>query len=457
MSNCEELYQSRVKIQPRKVSGRYQTLRNITRWLTLGVYFILPWLKWDNKNLILFDVSERKFHIFWYTFWPQDFFFLTLLLIVAALALVFITTLAGRLWCGYACPQTVWTNIFMWVEYLIEGDRNKRLRLDNSHLSIKKLAKRATTHTLWLLIAFLTALTFGGYFQPIGDLIVKVQLFHLTAWDTFWIAFFTLATYLNAGWMREQVCVYMCPYARIQSVMLDTSTLVISYDAKRGENRGSRKKTADPKALKLGDCIDCHQCVQVCPTGIDIREGLQLECIGCAACIDACDSVMDKMNYPRGLVRYATQNNLDQKPTRFLRPRLVIYGLLLISTTLLLTYLLATRIPLRLDIFRDRTTLYRETAEGLIENTYLLKVMNMSQKNHVYHIKINAPIQFNYIGKKTVFIKEGALASFPITLSIEPEKIKQRNTTVTFVIETENQLTDKVNTISRFIAPLERK
>lgn len=452
----EALYQSRVKIQPRHVTGRFQTIRNYTRWITLSIYFLIPWIKWDRKHVILFDVHHRKFHILSYTFWPQDLFLLVLLALLAALALFFFTTLAGRLWCGYTCPQTVWTKIFLWIEYMTEGDRNKRIRLDKSKLSVDKLVKRTVKHGLWLLVAFATAFTFGGYFQPINTLISKMFSFQLTHWDMFWIGFFTIATYLNAGWMREQLCMYICPYARIQSVMFDEDTLVISYDKERGESRGGRKKDVDHHALGLGDCIDCDQCVQVCPTGIDIRDGLQMECIGCAACVDVCDTVMDKMHYPRGLVRYATASALSHKKTSIVRPRLIIYGALLVAVSVLLSYLLITRIPLQLDIIKDRTHLYQETAEGLIKNTYQLKILNMSQFPHRYEIGVDAPKVFNYLGPKSIEVEAGEIVNVPVALTIDPEKVKRKNVTVAFQIEAEDDPALRVETESRFIAPLEK-
>ncbi len=455
MSSSEDLYQKRVKIQPRNVSGFFQDIRYYTRWFTLVIYFILPWLTWNKKNLILFDVPHRQFHVFWYTFWPQDFFMLVLLVLIAALALFFFTTLAGRLWCGYTCPQTVWTKVYMWIEYIVEGDRNKRIKLDNSKITLEKITKRFAKHSLWLLMALATAITFGGYFQPIMLLIAKLVHFQLTHWDFFWVAFFTSATYLNAGFMREQLCMYICPYARIQSVMYDSDTLVISYDENRGEGRGARKKATDYKSKGLGDCIDCFQCVNVCPTGIDIRNGLQMECIGCAACIDACDGVMDKMNYPRGLVRYATENSLANKKTMIMRPRLIIYGILLVGVIAILSYLLITRVPLRLDITRDRIHLYRETPEGLIENNYILKIMNMSQQTNHYLIKLENPTNYKYIGPHEIKVKAGQIINLPVALTIDPGDVKTKNTKIVFSAHIKQSKNISVETESRFIAPLE--
>ena len=446
----EALYQKREKIQPRYVDGYYQQLRRYTRWLTVGIYFILPWLRWAGHPLILFDVHNRKFYIFSYTFWPQDLFLLVLLILIAALTLFFFTTLAGRLWCGYTCPQTVWINIFIWIEYQLEGDRNKRIKLDKSPWGAEKIIKRGSKHTLWLLFAFITALTLGGYFQPIYLLIDKILHWQQSGWDTFWIVFFTLATYVNAGWMREQICLYMCPYARFQSVMYDQKTLIIAYDVDRGEPRGARKKNIDPKSKGLGHCIQCQKCVQVCPTGIDIRDGLQMACIGCAACIDVCDDVMQKMHYPKGLIRYQTGES-GKNMQSLLRPRLVTYGVLLISLVLLLSYLLIERTPLRLDVIRDRNQLYSVTTEEQIKNTYLLKVMNLTQQRKHYQISVSSPIQSTFVGAKKITLLPGEIANLPVSLLIDEDLLKQPKTNIAFkVCEISNEK-QCVITESRFI------
>ena len=308
--NPDTLYRKEPKIYPRQVKGRFARLRVIAVWVLLGLYYLLPWINVAGKHSVLFDLPARKFYILGFTFWPQDFVFLALLLIAAGLTLFFVTALAGRLWCGYACPQTVWTETFIWIERLVEGDRAKRMKLDKAGWTAEKISRKSLKHFLWVAFAAWTGFTFVGFFSPIRELGQSVVTFSLGPWETFWIIFYSVATYGNAGFLREQVCKYMCPYARFQSAMFDKDTLIISYDEGRGEPRGGRKRSDDPKEKGLGDCIDCTLCVQVCPTGIDIRDGLQYECIACAACIDACDSIMDRMNYPRGLVRYTTENAL---------------------------------------------------------------------------------------------------------------------------------------------------
>lgn len=322
-----DLYKKREKIYTRKIEGFFQKIRMYTGWPLLLGFYIMPWLQWDGRQAMLFDLPARKFHVLGLTFWPQDMSMLAFVLIIAAFALFLVTALFGRVWCGYTCPQTVWTSMFMWAEQKAEGTPNQRRKLDEGPMSFEKVRRKALKHTMWMVIAFGTGFTFIGYFSPIYDLGFKVFSFDLSLMEFAWITFFTMATYINAGWMREQVCLHMCPYARFQSVMFDRDTLIVSYDAARGETRGSRKKSADPKALGLGDCIDCELCVQVCPTGIDIRNGLQYECISCALCIDACASIMDKMGYEKGLIRYTTENELEGKTHHLLRGRVIGYVL----------------------------------------------------------------------------------------------------------------------------------
>ena len=314
------------RVYTRAVEGLFQRIRLYLAWPLLLGFFLLPWLNWGERQAVLFDLPARKFYIFGITFWPQDFPLLAWGLMIAAFALLAVTVFAGRVWCGYTCPQTVWTQIFMWVERLTEGSRNQRIKLDKRALSVDKTVRKATKHSLWLLISLATGLAFIGYFSPVRSLVPEVFSAQSSLMEYAWVVFFTLATYINAGWMREYVCLHVCPYARFQSVMFDSDTLIVSYDEARGEPRGARKHGVDPAEAGLGDCIGCQLCVQVCPTGIDIRNGLQYECIACALCIDACDGVMDEMGYQPGLIRYTTENSLAGKPTHIMRPRLWVYG-----------------------------------------------------------------------------------------------------------------------------------
>ncbi len=379
------LYVSEKKVQPRTVHGWFAAWRWALVWLTQILYYGLPWLEWNGRQAMLFDLASRRFYVLGLVLHPQDVIYLAGLLILSAFGLFFFTAVAGRLWCGYACPQTVYTEIFMWVERRFEGDRHARLKLDAAPWSAAKLARKVGKQAVWLGVGLWTGFTFVAYFTPARALLAEATSFSLSPWETFWILFYGFATYGNAGYMREQVCKYMCPYARFQSAMFDKDTLVISYDPLRGEPRGSRPRGAPPASVGKGDCVDCTLCVQVCPTGIDIRQGLQYECIGCAACIDACDGVMDKMKYPRGLIRYTTQRGIEQQlPTaamwrRIARPRILVYGALLLAVGTVFVVSLATRAPVRADVVRDRGAMSRIVGEGDIENVYRVQLMNATE------------------------------------------------------------------------------
>ncbi|MBI3369668.1 MAG: cytochrome c oxidase accessory protein CcoG [Burkholderiales bacterium] len=388
------LYAKQTKIYPRSVRGWFARWRWALVWLTQLLFYGLPWLPWNGRQAVLFDLGARRFYIFDLVLYPQDFIYLTGLLVVSAYALFFCTALAGRLWCGFACPQTVYTEIFLWVEHRTEGERGARMKLDAGPWTWNKLWRKGAKHAAWLSIGLWTGFTFVGYFTPIHTLWAEAFTLGFGPWEWFWVNFYGLATYGNAGFLREQVCKYMCPYARFQSAMFDRDTMIVSYDAARGDPRGTRARNADLAAAKLGHCIDCGLCVHVCPVGIDIRDGLQYECIACTACIDACDGVMDKMKYPRGLIRYATENGLEGKWSRaqmfrrVLRPRVLIYGtvLLLIATGLATS--LALRHPLKVDVVRDRMSLARLVDDGWIENVYRLQLMNATEHARRYRIGV---------------------------------------------------------------------
>ncbi|MDP2007637.1 MAG: cytochrome c oxidase accessory protein CcoG [Rubrivivax sp.] len=386
------LYQKQKKIYARAVSGWFAGWRWALVWLTQIVFYGLPWLQWNNRQAVLFDLGTRRFYIFDLVLYPQDFIYLTGLLIVSAYSLFLFTAVAGRLWCGFACPQTVYTEIFMWVERHLEGDRMQRMKLDAGPWTATKFLRKGGKHLIWVAIGLWTGLTFVGYFTPIQSLAPAALAFGLGPWETFWVLFYGFATYGNAGWMREQVCKYMCPYARFQSVMFDKDTLIISYDAERGEPRGTRGRKTDLKAANLGSCIDCGLCVQVCPTGIDIRNGLQYECIGCTACIDVCNGVMDKMQYPRGLIRYDTQSAMEQHLgrssvlRRILRPRVLVYTAVLVLICSALFASLWMRSPFKVDIVRDRGVLARVVENGWVENVYGLQIMNATEQVQRYRI-----------------------------------------------------------------------
>ena len=388
------LYQAHKKVYPRSVTGLFAKWRWFFVFATQIFFYGMPWLQWGSRQAMLFDLEARRFYIFGLVLYPQDVIYLTAILIISALALFLFTAVAGRQWCGYACPQTVYTEIYLWIERKIEGDRAARMRLDAAPLSAAKFGRKALKQSVWIAVGLWTGFTFVGYFTPIRELALHVLHWDLGAWEIFWIFFYGFATYGNAGFMREQVCMYMCPYARFQSAMFDKDTLVVTYDAKRGEPRGGRSKKADPKALGLGDCVNCTLCVQVCPTGIDIRDGLQYECISCAACIDVCDEVMDKVGYPRGLIRYSTERALEEGwgkreiLGRVLRPRVLIYTAILAVVVIALVASLALRTPFKVDIVRDRATLARLVEGNKIENVYRIQVMNATEKPQTFQIAV---------------------------------------------------------------------
>ncbi|MDB5946326.1 MAG: 4Fe-4S ferredoxin, iron-sulfur binding protein [Ramlibacter sp.] len=389
------LYEAQKKIYPRSVNGLFARWRWGLVALTQLIFYGLPWLEWGQRQAVLFDLGARRFYLFGEVLYPQDFIYLTGLLVVSALSLFLFTAVAGRLWCGFACPQTVYTEIFLWIERKVEGDRSARMRLDGGRLTLEKLVKKWFKHLLWMSLAMWTGFTFVGYFTPVRELGLEFLQTRMGSWEVFWVFFYGLATYGNAGFLREQVCKYMCPYARFQSAMFDRDTLIVSYDAERGEPRGARSRKAEPATLALGSCVDCTLCVQVCPTGIDIRQGLQYECIGCAACVDVCDTVMDKMNYPRGLIRFTTQNAMAghwtprQTWRRVFRPRVLLYGGALAALCVGLVWSLAARTPLKVDVVRDRAALSRIVAGGRLENVYRLQVMNATEQPQRYRIMAN--------------------------------------------------------------------
>ncbi|MFP5441462.1 MAG: cytochrome c oxidase accessory protein CcoG [Gammaproteobacteria bacterium] len=448
------LTKKHVKIQPKWIEGRFQKLSDLTVLLTMGVYLVTPWLSWNGDPLIRFDLPARRFDILGLTFFPQDFFYLSLLLMIAAFALLFFTNLVGRVFCGYVCPQTVWTRFFIRIERMFEGDRGARLKLDKAGMSFDKFWRKAGKHLFWLALALLTAITFVGYFSPIRDLVPRLAHLDLGVWEAWWLFFFTTATYTNAGWMREQVCLYMCPYARFQSAMFDKDTLVVSYDPNRGEprGRGQKRRGTSEEHKELGDCIDCGLCVQVCPTGIDIRDGQQYECITCAACIDACDQVMESIDKPRGLIRYTTEHALEGQPTNIIRPRLVGYGIVLGSLITIFVTGLVLRVPVTLDVIRDRNALYVQTSDGMIENVYTLKVYNKSQDAHVYTISVDAPAGIAYRGPATVSLAPAGAESIPVSLQIDPLHTQPLNANVHFVVTAVDDSDIAVRTESRFIS-----
>jgi polyferredoxin len=502
-------YVSEKKVYPRSTSGVFSRLRIAAVLWLLGMFYVFPWLRWDGRQAVLFDLPARKFYVFGMTFWPQDFFFLAMLLMIAAVSLFFFTALAGRLFCGYACPQTVWTEVSMWIDRWVEGDRNKRMKLDAAPWGAEKILRKSAKHLIWILFALWTGFTFVGFFSPIMDLAQRVWPFAWGGWETFWVFFYALATWGMAGFLREQVCKYMCPYARFQSAMFDRNTLIISYDPMRGEPRGPRKRgivtsvlerarglldaktaydyvrranlipSAADEQIKakstiswdmdkrdasrsstklepeqLGDCIDCTICVQVCPTGIDIRNGLQYECIACGACIDACDDVMAKIGYPKGLIRYSTQNSIDAKKTRILRPRILVYGLLLLALIVAWGIGVSMRSEMSAEILRDRNALYRMTNTALVENDYTLKLINKTDNPQTYVLTVVSNvdgIRLQQGSEQQIYADPAQVLSLAVTV-VAPEGTTGRHD-ISFVVRSADGRMEKIVESSFFGPP----
>ena len=439
-------------IHTRSFTGRFRNLRLYGAGLLFLIFFGTAWLDWDGRQAVLWNLAEHRYYIFGATFWPQDFILLSALLIIAAFGLFAITVVAGRVWCGYSCPQSVWTWVFMWAEKVTEGERNQRIKLDAAPWSLGKLARRTAKHSIWLGVSLLTAVTFIGYFTPIRELTQELFTLQLDGATGFWVVFFMAATYLNAGWLREKVCVHMCPYSRFQSAMFDEDTLLITYDADRGENRGPRKKGSDHKAEGLGDCIDCLMCVQVCPTGIDIRDGLQIDCITCGACIDACDTVMDKMGYDRGLIGYYSEREIKGGTTNMLRPRLIGYAAALVLMIGAFIWALDARSMLSIDSAKDRS-MFRENQLGQIENTYRLKVINKTQQPQRYGLALVDSPGLRLDAPAQLLLAPGEILDVPVTVVLLAERAGSSARPVHFEVYNLADDSERMQTASTFLAP----
>ncbi len=454
-----KMYAAREQIYPREIKGRYATLRWVFVWLTQLFFYGVPWLSWNGRQALLFDLAERKFYVFGLVLWPQDFIYLAGLLIISAYLLFLATATAGRVWCGFTCPQTVYTEMFMWIERKVEGTRSARMRLDKQPASFSKYSKKTIKHLLWGMLALWTGFTFVGYFTPIIDLGHSVMGLSLGGWEWFWILFYAFATYGNAGWMREQVCKHMCPYARFQSAMFDPDTLIISYDEKRGEPRAPLGKDETAETRAKGDCIDCTLCVQVCPTGIDIRNGLQYDCIGCAACIDACNTVMDKVGFERGLIRYTTENSLKQDTSykqivkRMLRPRVLVYSVVLLMIVSVFVGTLIVRTPIKLDVVRDRGVMGREVEDGLIENVYLLQVSNTDEKPHRYRISVSGLVTIKFAGEPEFTLESTGSRSIPVRVRVDPTYAEKGSNRILFQVQSLENPDTQVEQKAVFLIP----
>jgi len=451
-------YEKHKKVYIRDVKGWWNNWRWILVLFTQVLFYGAPWLEWNDRQAVLLHLVERKFYLFGLVLWPQDVFYLALLLIISAYALFLFTAVAGRLFCGYACPQTVYTEIFMWVENRIEGDRSARMKLDKGPMTARKLRLKVLKHTVWLLISLWTGFTLVAYFTPVDELLAALP-FNLSGWELFWTFFYGGFCYMQAGFLREQVCKYMCPYARFQGVMFDPDTLVITYDPERGEPRGARKKNVDANAAALGDCVDCGLCVVVCPTGIDIRKGQQYECIGCGACIDACDPVMDKVGSPRGLIRYTTENALAQHfgpkevMAHILRPRIILYTVILLAIIGASTWSLATRVPLKVDVIRDRSLLAREADDGRIENVFNLKIMNTTEEPKRYLLSVDGMAGIELVGERSVEVGSAENHEITVVVRVPPESGKTGANTIYFDVKAENHEKIAVHEKASFLMP----
>jgi len=420
------MYAPREQIYAREARGTFARWRWLCVWLTQLAFYGLPWLHWNGRQAVLFDLAARKFYLWGLVLWPQDLIYLAALLIICALSLFLFTAVAGRVWCGFACPQTVYTEIFMWIERQFEGERSARRRLDRQPWGAAKLLRKGGKHLAWLLFALWTGFTFVAYFTPLHTLAGSSVSLSLGPWETFWVLFYSVATYGNAGWMREQVCRYMCPYARFQSSMFDQDTLIVSYDARRGEPRAPLARARQQDSKASGSCIDCSLCVQVCPTGIDIRNGLQYDCISCAACVDACDSVMDKIGAPRGLVRFTTSRSMQPRAVqqalapRLLRPRVLVYVALLALVTAAVGWTMLQRSPLKLDVIRDRGVMAREVADGQIENSFRLQFMHTEEQTRRYRISVHGLNGLTLVTPAELLLEPASTRSVPVTVRLAP-------------------------------------
>lgn len=450
-------YEKHKKIYVREVQGWWSNWRWILVWFTQILFYCSPWLEWNGRQAVLFHLVERKFYLFGLVLWPQDVFYLALLLIISAYALFLFTAIAGRLFCGYACPQTVYSEIFMWVENRIEGDRSTRMKLDKAPISARKIRIKMLKHFVWIAISIWTGFTLVAYFTPVDELLQALP-FGLSGWETFWTLFYGAFCYMQAGFLREQVCKYMCPYARFQGVMFDPDTLVITYDPERGEPRGARKKGDDPDIPK-GDCVDCGLCVAVCPTGIDIRKGIQYECIGCGACIDACDPVMDKTGKARGLIRYTTENALAKHfgsrevLAHILRPRIILYALILAGIVVASIWSLATRVPLKVDVIRDRSVLAREADDGRIENIYNLKVMNTTESPQRYTLSVSGLEGIQLQGDSKIEVASAENHEVTVVVRVPPESGKGGANTIYFDLVSDQDSRVAVHEKASFLMP----
>lgn len=405
------------KIHIREQKGFFQRIRTGLNSLLVVLFFLMPLIQYQGRQAVLFDLEEQNFFFFGTTLWPQDFTLLAWILITAAFLLFFITTFLGRVWCGYLCPQTAWTFMFVWVENKIEGNRNKRRTLDKAPWNKNKIIKRVSKHLIWGMIALFTGCGFIAYFVPAQTLYPQIFSANASFLLTAWVWFFAICTYINASLMREMVCLHLCPYARFQSSMFDANTITVAYDATRGESRGPRKRKQE---TNLGDCVDCNLCVDVCPTGIDIRNGLQYECINCGACVDACNQTMDKFGYQKNLIGYRSDNDLAGNKNAPLKSlKFSGYGICILIMLAVISADIYLKKDIQLNVIRDRMNLYRETLDDKIENSFTLKIRNKTQEKKIYQINITGDMDYRLNGSRFVTVEAGEQLTHPITVVID--------------------------------------
>lgn len=421
-------------IYVREQKGFYQRIRRYLGWVLMAIFVAIPWLQYRGEQAVLFDVGTQQFKIFSLTFLPQDFMILAWVFMAGAFALFFVTNWLGRVWCGFVCPQTIWMLMFTWVEHRIEGNRNKRIKLDKSNWTAKKLAQKTAKHSIWLVISVLTATSFMAYFIPAKTLYIDMFTLEWSGLTSFWVFLFAFCTYGNAGFLREKMCTVACPYSRFQSVMFDKDTLVVAYDTQRGESRGRRKRKQDPKELGLGDCVDCNLCVEVCPAGIDIRNGLQYECIDCGLCIDACNDTMDKFGYAKGLIKFQSEHQAAGKQTNPFRLKLVGYATLTALIMVTMVVWVVNRTPIEASVIRDRNALFRVDYQGLVENPYTLSIINKTQQTLTYTISLSGLDNAQLKAPEAIEIPGGEMLQVPVTVIMDGYDLKRKATPIEFTI-----------------------
>jgi cytochrome c oxidase accessory protein FixG len=424
---ARKLYKAREPIYPKLVHGTYRKVKWALMAVTLAIYYLTPWIRWDRgpgapSQAVLVDLAHERFYFFFIEIWPQEVYYITGLLILSAVALFLVTSLFGRLWCGYACPQTVWTDLFIWVENLLEGDRSARIRLAAQRWTAEKIAKRVSKHAIWILIAIATGGAWVFYFADAPMLAQQFLHGQAPLVATLSVGVLAFTTYSLGGLMREQVCTYMCPWPRIQAAMTDNEALAVTYRRDRGEPRKPHKK-GQPWST-TSNCIDCHQCVAACPMGIDIRDGTQLECINCALCIDACDEIMDKVGLPRGLIAYDTDANVERRIRgersrfKFIRPRTILYAVVLILVGSVMLYGLWARFSIGIDALKDRNPEFVRHSDGAVLNGYSVKLLNHADRTRTFLLTVTGA-KFSSI--KVIGIPNTAL---PISIPVEPDRVR---------------------------------